>query len=74
MAIFTIIRIYEVPADNEKQASDRMLEAITLHTEKYYPVKDIIREAGDKPGKGKPVDMRPAAGWIELLKRQLGLS
>jgi len=73
MAVYTIIRVYEVPAENKQQATERMLEAIVLHTEKDYHVKDIIREPGAKPGEGKPVDLRPT-GWLASLKAQLGLT
>ena len=66
MAIYTIIRVYEVPAERVQQATDRMIEAIVLHVERDFHVKDIIREPGAKPGKGKQVDLRPAAGWLEL--------
>ncbi len=72
MAIFTIIRIYEVPAETRQQATERMLEALMFHVERDFHVKDIIREPGDKPGQGKSVDLRPA-GWLTLLKEQLGL-
>ena len=44
MAIFTIIRIYEVPAETRQQATERMLEALMFHVEKDFHVKDIIRE------------------------------
>ena len=43
MARYRIVRIYEVPADNRYQATDRMMEAIVLGTEKDYHVKDVIR-------------------------------
>ena len=74
MAIYTIIRVYEVPAENQVQATDRMLEAIVLHTEKDYHKKDIIREPGSKPGEGKPVSLQPAPGWMALIRQQLGLA
>ena len=51
MAVFTIIRAYEVPADTRQQATDRMLEALVSHVERDY-VKDIIREPDAKPGQG----------------------
>ena len=51
-----------------------MLEAIVLHVERDFHVKDIIREPGAKPGQGKSVELRPVAGWLTLLKEQLGLS
>ena len=71
MATYTIIRIYEVPADNQQQATDRMMEALVLGVEKDFHVKDIIREPNAKPGQGKAVDMKPPAGWMTLLKKQL---
>jgi hypothetical protein len=73
MAIYTIIRVYEVPADNRQQATERMLEALMFHVEKDFHVKDIIREPGEKPGQGKRVDLRPT-GWLALLREQLGLA
>ena len=71
MGKFTIIRVYEVPADTRQQATDRMLEALLMHVEKDFHVKDIIREPGDKPGQGKAVDLKPPAGWLSLIKQQL---
>jgi hypothetical protein len=71
MAIYIILRLYEVPADNQQQATDRMMEAVALHVEKEYHVKDIIREPGAKPGQGKSVDLRPPVGWLTILKQQL---
>jgi hypothetical protein len=71
MALYTIIRVYEVPTDNQQQATDRMTEALALHVEKDFHVKDIIREPGAKRGQGKAVDLRPPAGWMTLLKQQL---
>jgi hypothetical protein len=71
MAKFTIIRIYEVPSENRIEASDRMMEALLLHTEKDFHVKDIIRDPGAKPGEGKAVSLKPPAGWLKLLVEQL---
>jgi hypothetical protein len=71
MAKYTFIRIYEVPADNQQQATDRMMEALVLGVEKDFHVKDIIRAPGAKPGEGKAVDLKPPAGWLTILKQQL---
>jgi hypothetical protein len=71
MAVYTIIRVYEVPADTQQQATDRMMEALTLHTERDFHKKDIIREPDSKPGQGKPVDLKLPAGWLTLVLRQL---
>ena len=71
MALYTIIRVYEVPAETKQQATDRMLEAIVLQVEHDFHVKDIIREPGAKPGQGKVVELKPPAGWMTLLIQQL---
>jgi hypothetical protein len=71
MAVYTIIRVYEVPADTQQQATDRMIEALTLHVERDFHKKDIIREPGSKPGQGKRIDLKPPAGWLSLIVRQL---
>ena len=71
MAVYTIIRVYEVPADNQQQATDRMTEALVLKVEHDFHVKDVIREPGAKPGQGKKVVLKPPAGWLSLLVRQL---
>jgi len=74
MALYTIIRVYEVPAQTQQQATDRMLESLVLHVEKDFHVKDIVREnvdKGEKPGKWQTVKLAPPAGWLTLVVRQL---
>jgi hypothetical protein len=71
MAVYTIIRVYEVPADTQQQATDRMMEALALHVERDFHKKDIIRDPGSKPGQGKKVDLKPPTGWLSLIARQL---
>jgi hypothetical protein len=71
MAVYTIIRLYEVPAETQQQATDRMMEALALHVERDFHKKDIIRDPGSKPGQGKKVDLKPPAGWLSLIARQL---
>jgi hypothetical protein len=71
MARYTIIRVYEVPAENRIEAANRMLEAILLHNEKDYHVKDLLRDPGAKPGQGKEVILKPPTGWLALLYQQL---
>ena len=39
MALYTILRIYEVPAENRIQATDRMMEALAFHVEKGNSAK-----------------------------------
>ena len=71
MARWTIIRVYEVPADNQIEASDRMLEALALGVEKDYHVKDVIREPAGKPGSGVTVRLESPRGWLSILRDQL---
>jgi hypothetical protein len=71
MAVYTIIRVYEVPAETQQQATDRMMEALALHAERDFHKKDIIRDPGSQPGQGKKVDLKPPAGWLSLIARQL---
>ena len=71
MAVYTIIRVYEVPAENQQQATDRMMEALALHVERDFHVKDVIRAPGAKPGQGKKVDLKPPAGWLSLIVQQM---
>jgi hypothetical protein len=73
MALYTIIRVYEIPAENRIEATERMLEALSLQVERDFHVKDYLREPGEGTGKGKPVDLRPATGWLTLIREQLGL-
>jgi hypothetical protein len=57
--------MYQVPAANRIEATERMMEALDLHVEGDYHVTDIIREAGEKPGHRKQVKLTPPAGWFQ---------
>jgi hypothetical protein len=70
MAVFRIIRIYEIPANHRIEATDRMLEALELGTEEDYHVTDLVREHGEKPAESHPVDLSPPARWGTIFKRQ----
>jgi hypothetical protein len=70
MARYRILRIYEVPADNRYQATNRMMEAIVLGTEKDYHVKDIVRLC-EKDAPFSKVELRPPGGWWDILMSQL---
>jgi hypothetical protein len=72
MAVYLIMRLYKVPAKNQVEATNRMAEAIRLRVENDYHIKDIVKSPGDERGKGKVVNLKPARGWRELLKKQLG--
>jgi hypothetical protein len=41
MAVYTIIRIYEIPANSRYEATDRLMEALELHTEKPTTSKTL---------------------------------
>ncbi len=69
MAVYTIIRVYEVPADNRIEATDRMMEALELHVEKDFHVKDVLREPGER--RGTWVTLTPPPSWWTLVRRQL---
>jgi hypothetical protein len=65
------MRIYEVPADNQIEATNRMMEAIVLHVERDYHVTDYVKAPNDPDGKGHKVDLTPPTGWMTLLLEQL---
>jgi hypothetical protein len=69
MAVFTIIRIYEVPANSRYEATDRLMEALELHQENVYHVKDVVRAPSEKWG--KVIDRKPPTKWGTIFKRQL---
>lgn len=69
MATYTIIRIYQVPADNRIEATDRLLEALVLGVEEDYHVTDVVREPDAK--NHVRVSLRPHKSWSRLLLEQL---
>ena len=71
MGRWTIIRVYEVPADTQIQATDRMLEALVLGVERDFHVKDILRAPEATPGTGVTVSLAPPRGWLSILREQL---
>src|SRR4051794_24742751 len=71
MAVYTIIRVYEVTAKDRIEATNVMMEALALGVETDFLVKDIIREPDGKPGTGRPVDLRPPKGFLAALLAQL---
>ena len=70
MARYRIVRIYEVPADNRIQATNRFMEALVLGCEKDYHEYDVVRMVGDPTGFVKVV-LRPPVGWWTLVADQL---
>jgi hypothetical protein len=66
MAVYRIIRIYDVPADNQIEATNRMMEAIILHVERDYHVMDYVKTPDDPKGKGWPDRPDATEGVAEL--------
>jgi hypothetical protein len=71
MAIYKFIRIYEVQAGDRKQASERMMEALTLGVEKDFHVMDYIKSPEDQKGKGIKVNLVPPKGWMGTFLEQV---
>ena len=73
MARFTIMRMYEIPADNRIEATERMLEALEYHVEKQFHVTDIVRNKDDaSPEKQwKPVMLSHSTKMATIFKRQI---
>jgi hypothetical protein len=62
MAIYRIIRIYEVPAESQLEATERIMEALVLHVERDFHVRDYVKTPEDTNGKGHKVDLTPPKG------------
>ena len=71
MARYKIIRIYEVPAKDQIEATNRMLEALTLGVERHYHVMDYVKTPDDPKGKGWPIDLTPPKGWLSSILEEL---
>lgn len=71
MAVYKIMRIYEVPAESQIEATNRMMEALMLHVERDYHVTDYVKTPEDPSGKGHKIDLTPPKGWLSLLLREL---
>jgi hypothetical protein len=71
MAIFKIIRIYHVPAEDQIDATNRMMEALALGVDRDYHLMDYIKTPDDEKGKGRKVDLRPPKGFLTSLLDQL---
>ena len=71
MPIFKIMRIYEVPGDDQIEATNRMMEALMLGVESDWHVTDYIKSPEDPKGKGSRVNLKPPKGWMTLVIDQL---
>lgn len=70
MAIYKIMRIYEVPGDTRLEATNRMMEALVLRVEAYYHVTDYVKGPDELDGKGHQICLEPQ-GWMTLVLDQL---
>ena len=71
MAIYKIMRIYEVPAGSQIEATNRMMEALVLHVERDYHVMDYVKAPEDANGKGRPINLTPPKGWLSSMLEEL---
>jgi len=71
MATFKIIRVYEVPGEDQVQATNRMMEALMLRVERHYHVMDYVRLSDDPAGKGTKISLEPPKGWLAAFMDQL---
>jgi hypothetical protein len=71
MAVYKIIRIYHVQAENQIEASERMMEALEFRVERDYHIMDYIKSPDDEKGKGRKIDLRPPKGFMTSLIDQL---
>jgi hypothetical protein len=67
------MRIYDIPADDRIEATNRMLEALEFHTEKDYHVTDIVRNKDEMSAERhrKPVELPHSTKMVTIFKRQL---
>lgn len=63
---YTIIRIYQVPASTQHEATDRFQEAVRLGVERDFHVRDYVR--GEREAARRDV---PRPSWWTLIRRQL---
>ncbi len=71
MALFKIVRVYEVPGKDQVEAINNLSDAVQYHVEKSYHVGDYIRDADDPPGKGRRFRIHPPTGWLKILRDQV---
>jgi hypothetical protein len=71
MPVFKIIRIYQVPAKDRLEATNRMMQAIALRVERDYHVMDYVKSPDDAAGKGTKANLELPKGWVTGLLEQL---
>ena len=71
MAVNKVVRIYEIPAMSQIEATNTLMEAMILGVEEDYHVVDMIRSPEHAAGKAVKVDLRPPKGWFTLVLDQV---
>jgi hypothetical protein len=76
MPLFTIMHIFEVPANNQIEATDELMRAREQKYDKVYLKKVLIRDAMANPFREKvnvfaPKEPQKPAKWGTIFKRQL---
>jgi hypothetical protein len=74
MPLFTIMHIFEVPAENQYEATDELMRARKHHFDKTFLKKVIVKEAGVKPPRDNVnvfADPKKPAKWGTIFKRQI---
>ena len=71
MALYRIMRIYDVPAESQIEATNRMMDALVLQVEREFHVVDYVKAPEDAKGKGRKIDLTPPTGWLSLLLQEL---
>jgi hypothetical protein len=74
MPLFTIMHIYEVPAQNQYEATDELMRAREGKYDKIYLQKVLVKDAEPKLPRDKVnvfADPKKPAKWGTIFKRQL---
>lgn len=71
MPRFKILRIYEVPGNDQAEATDRLMQALTLGVEADYHVSDYVKSAEDKQARSQRISLKPPKGWATTFLEQL---
>jgi hypothetical protein len=69
--VYKIIRIYQVPAKDQIEATNRMMQAIALRVERDFHVMDYIKSPDDGLSKGTKANLEPPKGWVAGFLEQL---
>jgi hypothetical protein len=74
MPLFTIMHIFEIPANNQYEATDELMTARKHNYDKVYLKKVLVKDAEElKPFRHKVnvFEPKPPAKWGTIFKRQI---